>query len=175
MQQDDALVEALLELSQNAIWRADCGFKNGYLLQLEAMMEAKLPGCGIKSSPHIESRAKWFKQKYSAMTDMLALSGFGWDNDKMVLQCEKNVYDEYVKVCVLNFFSWYLLLSYFLFCLLTNLIKTFYRSERMLLVYMENLFLITIYWVKFMDVIEPPASMLEMQMMMRKRYANKTP
>ena len=60
MQQDDALVESLLELSQNAMWRADCGFKNGYLLQLEAMMEAKLPGCGIKSSPHIESRVKWF-------------------------------------------------------------------------------------------------------------------
>ena len=38
------------------------------------------------------------------MTDMLSLSGFGLDNDKMILQCEKNVYDEYVKVRVINFF-----------------------------------------------------------------------
>ncbi|GMN58453.1 hypothetical protein TIFTF001_027549 [Ficus carica] len=80
MQQDDALVDALLELSQNAMWRADCGFKNGYLLQLEAMMEAKLPDYGIKASPHIGSRVKWFKQKYCAMTNMLSLS---MDNDKM--------------------------------------------------------------------------------------------
>ena len=52
-------------------------------------MEAKLLGCAIKPSPHIESRVKWFKQKYCAMTDILSLSGFGLDNDKMILQCEK--------------------------------------------------------------------------------------
>ena len=71
-------------------------------------MEAKLPGCAIKASPHIESRVKWFKQKYCAMTNMLSLSGFGLDADKMILQCEKNLSDEYVKV------SQWLLLGYYL-------------------------------------------------------------
>ena len=114
IQHDDALIEALSELSQNAMWWADCGFKNGYLLQLETMMEAKLPGCAIKASPHIESRVKWFKQKYCAITDMSSLSGFRLDNDKIILQCEKNVYDEYVKVGVIKFFSQWFLLGYYL-------------------------------------------------------------
>ncbi|KAF4388846.1 hypothetical protein F8388_019025 [Cannabis sativa] len=29
--QDNALIDCLLELSRNHTWRADCGFKNGYL------------------------------------------------------------------------------------------------------------------------------------------------
>ena len=30
--QDNALIEALSKLSQNPMWWADCGLKNGYLL-----------------------------------------------------------------------------------------------------------------------------------------------
>ena len=32
------------------------------------------------------------------MSDMLSLSGFGWDNDKMMITCEMDVFYEYVKV-----------------------------------------------------------------------------
>ena len=74
--EDNALVDSLLELSQNPMWRSDCGFKNGYLQQLENKFEAKLPGCGLKASPYIESRVKWLKQKYCVMSDMLSLNGF---------------------------------------------------------------------------------------------------
>ncbi|KAM6556491.1 hypothetical protein CsatB_003510 [Cannabis sativa] len=43
LEQDNALIDCLLELSRNPTWRADCGFKNGYLQQIESMLEAKLP------------------------------------------------------------------------------------------------------------------------------------
>ncbi|TXG63780.1 hypothetical protein EZV62_010774 [Acer yangbiense] len=80
------------------MWKADCGFKNGYLAQLETMMEAKLPNCGLKASPHIESRVKTLKAKYCALHELLSQSGFGWNDEHMMLMCEKNVYDEWVKI-----------------------------------------------------------------------------
>ncbi|KAB2607171.1 ATPase WRNIP1 [Pyrus ussuriensis x Pyrus communis] len=49
------------------------------------MMEAKLPGCGLKAFPHIESRIKMLKAKYFALTELLALSGFEWNEEKMML------------------------------------------------------------------------------------------
>ncbi|KAL5550500.1 hypothetical protein UlMin_000676 [Ulmus minor] len=61
------------------------------------MMEANLPGCGIKASPHIQSCVKWLKQKYCVLKDMLSLSGFGWNNEQMMLYCDRSVFDEYVK------------------------------------------------------------------------------
>ncbi|KAH9778941.1 Myb DNA-bind 3 domain-containing protein [Citrus sinensis] len=79
------------------MWRVDCGFKTGYLNQLESMLELKIPGCGLKASPHIESRVKYFKLKHNVVADMLALSGFGWDSEKSMIVCDKSVYDEYVK------------------------------------------------------------------------------
>ncbi|KAK9183343.1 hypothetical protein WN944_026494 [Citrus x changshan-huyou] len=36
---DAALVDSLLELSQSPLWKIDCGFKNGYLQKLEAILE----------------------------------------------------------------------------------------------------------------------------------------
>ena len=96
--EDAILVESLQELNQNTMWKADCGFKNGYLAQLETMMEAKLPNCGLKASPHIESQVKTLKAKYCALHELLSQSGFGWNDEHMMLMCEKNVYDKWVKV-----------------------------------------------------------------------------
>ena len=81
--QDNGLIKALAELSQNPMCQADCRFKNGYLQQLENMLEAKLSGCGLKASLYIESRVKWFQQKQCAISYMLSLSGFDWDADNM--------------------------------------------------------------------------------------------
>ncbi|KAB2623898.1 hypothetical protein D8674_037851 [Pyrus ussuriensis x Pyrus communis] len=93
--EDTILVESLLELHNDPTWRADIGFKN--VGSYDAMMEAKLPGCGLKASPHIESRIKMLKAKYFALTELLALSGFEWNEEKMMLACEKSVYDETTK------------------------------------------------------------------------------
>lgn len=69
IKEDDALVDALLELHRDPKWRVDTGFKSGYLQKIQEMIEAKMPNCGLKASPHIESKtccikrciiSKWF-------------------------------------------------------------------------------------------------------------------
>lgn len=98
MDEDAALLESLHELYQSTKWRGDSGFKNGYTIQLETMMERKLPDCGLKASPHIESRIKTLKSKYFALSEMLSHNGFGWNDKQMMLICDKHVYNEWVKV-----------------------------------------------------------------------------
>ena len=61
-------------------------------------MESKLPGCGILANPHIESRIKTLKTKYVAVAEMLNQSGFSWNEQEMMLVCEKSVYIEWVEV-----------------------------------------------------------------------------
>ncbi|KAK9274486.1 hypothetical protein L1049_021734 [Liquidambar formosana] len=79
-------------------WKCDTGFKSGYLVKLEHMLEAKTPGCGLKASPHIESRVKTLKKQAIAIAEMFSVgSGFSWnDVDKMVV-AEKDVFDLWVK------------------------------------------------------------------------------
>ncbi|GAY66828.1 hypothetical protein CUMW_251910, partial [Citrus unshiu] len=75
----------------------DCGFKNGYLQKLKAILEEKLPGCGLKGDPHIGSQVKTLKTKWSVLHDMLCLNGFGWDSGAMKLICDKSIFEDYVK------------------------------------------------------------------------------
>ncbi|RXH76999.1 hypothetical protein DVH24_019887 [Malus domestica] len=92
--EETILVESLLELHSDPTWRANTSFKNGYLEKIEAMMEAKLPGCGLKAFPYIQSQIKTLKAKYFVVTELLALSGFEGNKEKMMFVCEKSVYDE---------------------------------------------------------------------------------
>jgi hypothetical protein len=112
IKEDDALVDALLELHRDPKWRVDTGFKSGYLQKIQEMIEAKMPNCGLKASPHIESRVKTLKAKYAALSDALSQSGFGWNEEKMMLDCEKSVFDEWAKVKSMAFFFWCLKLIY---------------------------------------------------------------
>ncbi|KAJ0081810.1 hypothetical protein Patl1_10030 [Pistacia atlantica] len=48
------LVECLLELKEQPLWRTERGFKCGYLAKVEKMMWKKLPHWGLKAQPHID-------------------------------------------------------------------------------------------------------------------------
>ena len=92
-------------------------------------MEKKLPGCGIKASPHIESRYETLRRQYRAIADMLGpnASGFGWnDNEKMVV-VEKKIFEVWVKVIYLFFCH---------SCLKTN----FYFNTKYIYIYIYILF-----------------------------------
>ncbi|XP_040367292.1 uncharacterized protein LOC112175603 [Rosa chinensis] len=65
--------------------------------KLQDMIEAKLPNCGILANPHIESRIKTLKEKYVALSEALSQSGFGWNEEAMMLDCERSVFDEWAK------------------------------------------------------------------------------
>ncbi|XP_039135802.1 uncharacterized protein LOC120273238 [Dioscorea cayenensis subsp. rotundata] len=95
--EDKALIDALIELSTNPMWRAENGFRNGYLVQLERMIKEKLPQSMIKASPNIESRVKLLRKQTTAISDILQISGFVWNYERCTIECEKSAYDEYVK------------------------------------------------------------------------------
>ncbi|KAK1257631.1 hypothetical protein QJS04_geneDACA024285 [Acorus gramineus] len=97
-QEDLILVENMVELCVAGKIKADNGFKPGTFGEIEKMMHDKLPGCGIKAHPHIESRLKYLKNKYNAINEMLEHgSGFAWDEAKKMVICEKTIYDGWVK------------------------------------------------------------------------------
>jgi hypothetical protein len=52
-------------------WKAENGFKSGYLLELERMMLEKIPGCKLRVQPHIENRYRLLKKQYGVIADML--------------------------------------------------------------------------------------------------------
>ncbi|XP_038981116.1 uncharacterized protein LOC120110364 [Phoenix dactylifera] len=98
--EDAKLVEVLVELVNRKGWRGDNEtFRSGYLQQLERLMEEKLPGCGLRATPHIESWVKLLKKQYNAVTEMLETncSGFGWDDINKCVTCEVDTFKEWVK------------------------------------------------------------------------------
>ncbi|KAI9121272.1 hypothetical protein K1719_008305 [Acacia pycnantha] len=79
---------------------ADNGFKSGYANALQTMMEAKLPGCGIKATPHITSRLKTLKRLWQTTYDIIygpSTSGFGWDPETKLITADDDIWDEYLK------------------------------------------------------------------------------
>jgi hypothetical protein len=97
--EDDELIKALVHVSLGPRWRSDGSFKNGYTSVLEARLAEKLPDSRISATPHIDSRLRYFKTKYSALEQMLNKSGFTWDPTKKMIQCEKQQYETHCKVC----------------------------------------------------------------------------
>ncbi|GMQ05449.1 hypothetical protein CsSME_00050471 [Camellia sinensis var. sinensis] len=68
----------------------------------------KLPGCGIKAKPHVESRVKTLKSDTGTVFDMVnrvGCSGFGWDSNKNMVVAEKQVWDGYVVIEVIGIYE----------------------------------------------------------------------
>ena len=98
--EDAKLVESLIELITQGSWRADNGtFRSWYLQQLETLMEDKLFECGLKPTPHIESRVKLLKKQYNTIVEMLGpnYSRFGWDDINKCVTCEEDTFKEWVR------------------------------------------------------------------------------
>ena len=63
-EEDIKLVESLLDLYHDGKFYVDDYFKSGYLRALQTTLKTKLPECGIKAKPHIESRIKTLKMQF---------------------------------------------------------------------------------------------------------------
>ncbi|KAL2940105.1 hypothetical protein RDABS01_001487 [Bienertia sinuspersici] len=96
-EEDKVLVEALSELAVDPHWRCETGFRNGYMTRLEEDIGKALPGCGLKATPHIDSRLKTLSTKFREIAQMLSTSGFAWDDERKMISVDRAVYDEFCK------------------------------------------------------------------------------
>ncbi|GJV14255.1 probable L-cysteine desulfhydrase, chloroplastic [Tanacetum coccineum] len=79
---------------------AENGFKPGYNQAVQNLLDISIPNSGLKADPHIKSRLKTWRTKFSIMHDMVFgsnTSGFGWDTEKCVLTAPDDVWDSYLK------------------------------------------------------------------------------
>ncbi|XP_058075339.1 uncharacterized protein At2g29880-like isoform X3 [Magnolia sinica] len=91
---DQVLFNVLLE--QVALGRkVDNGFKNEayQVIAEEVMKHTDLP----VNWQNVQNRLRYYKREYIAIRDMLAASGFGWDNERMVITAPDEVWEDYLK------------------------------------------------------------------------------
>ncbi|TXG61250.1 hypothetical protein EZV62_012613 [Acer yangbiense] len=71
--------------------RCDTGsFKSGTSTQIEKTLNSILPNSGIKASPHIDYKIRFWKKQYGIVFDMLNTSGFGWNDTKKCVEVDSN-------------------------------------------------------------------------------------
>ncbi|KAK9096017.1 hypothetical protein Sjap_021514 [Stephania japonica] len=84
------------------VYKADNGFKPGWLHFLEEKMRASCLGSEFKAKPHIESRVKTLKKDWTTVHDILTsvrhgCSSFGYDNGTNTIVASDDVWVDYIK------------------------------------------------------------------------------
>ncbi|XP_050935825.1 regulatory-associated protein of TOR 1-like [Cucumis melo] len=83
-------------------WKSDNGtFRPGYLTQLVHIMSEKLPGCQVRATIVTDYRIKTLKWIFQAIAEMRGptCNGFGWNDDAKCIITEKELFNNWVKVC----------------------------------------------------------------------------
>ncbi|CAI9289343.1 unnamed protein product [Lactuca saligna] len=95
------LVKELVNMTNVGGFKADNGFKSGYLQHLEQALKQSLPNSGILGTPHIESKIKIMKRDWQCVNDMVNgsnTSEFGYDSEKHCVTPEDLVWEAYLPV-----------------------------------------------------------------------------
>ncbi|CAI9267915.1 unnamed protein product [Lactuca saligna] len=99
--EETKLVEALVNMTTPGGFKADNGFKSGYLQYLEKALKQALPNSGLLGKPHIKSKIKTMKKDCQCVYDMVNgsnTSGFGYDPEKYCVTAEDLVWEAYLQV-----------------------------------------------------------------------------
>ncbi|XP_058075739.1 uncharacterized protein LOC131224220 [Magnolia sinica] len=75
--------------------KVDNGFKRE---AYQAMTEEVMKHTGIPvNRQNVQNRLRYYKHEYITVKDMLAASGFEWDNERMVVTAPDEVWEDYLK------------------------------------------------------------------------------
>nr|KAJ0189821.1 hypothetical protein LSAT_V11C800448160 [Lactuca sativa] len=69
--EETKLVEELVNMTNAGGFKADNGFKSGYLQHLEQALKQSLSNSGLLNKPHIESKIKTMKKYWQCVYDMV--------------------------------------------------------------------------------------------------------
>ncbi|CAI9106602.1 OLC1v1005794C1 [Oldenlandia corymbosa var. corymbosa] len=64
------LIDILRELAADSTWKTDGEFRSNYMDDVYKRMLERIPSFSKKVSPHLQSKIKWLKNKYHAMTSV---------------------------------------------------------------------------------------------------------
>lgn len=76
--EEAALLSALKELNTNR-WKADNGYRAGYLTRLAETIRRDIPITDILPHPHVYSKLTTWKRNYSSLVAMMNRSGVGFN------------------------------------------------------------------------------------------------
>ncbi|KAF7153494.1 hypothetical protein RHSIM_Rhsim01G0203500 [Rhododendron simsii] len=97
--EEEALLACMLDtVIEKEMWKAHNGFKSGFYVEIEKGLQKLLPGTTLKAQPNIESKVKYWKEKYGQIADMIRLRGFAWNHETNSIEVDsEDVWKEYEK------------------------------------------------------------------------------
>ncbi|CAN1187736.1 hypothetical protein LINPERPRIM_LOCUS32012 [Linum perenne] len=94
--EERTLVMCMLDLTEKRIVE-NGNFRLPGLKELERMMRELVDNCQLAAIPHIKSKVRYFKDKFTATLELKEASGFGWDDARGCVIAEEGVFAEWVK------------------------------------------------------------------------------
>ncbi|CAN1234278.1 hypothetical protein LINPERPRIM_LOCUS4176 [Linum perenne] len=94
--EERTLVNCMLELSEKRVVGKG-NFKLTGLKELEPMMYTRLENCTLLAVPHIKSKVRYFKDKFTTTLELKEASGFGWDDANERVIADDDVFSGWVK------------------------------------------------------------------------------
>ncbi|KNA17743.1 hypothetical protein SOVF_076180 [Spinacia oleracea] len=96
-EEDDLLVQFLVEMNTDGKWKAEGGFKSGYLTHLEKLFGEKMPEARLRAT-NIDSRLSYLKKRFNALLEIKHKgSGFGWDDNLKMVTGDRSLFDDWAK------------------------------------------------------------------------------
>ncbi|CAN1347836.1 hypothetical protein LINPERPRIM_LOCUS41256 [Linum perenne] len=72
-------------------------FKLSHLKALQRMMHTRLEGCQLLAEPHIKSKVRYMKDKFSASLQLKEASAFGWDEARGCVVADDEVFSGWMQ------------------------------------------------------------------------------
>ncbi|PIN22637.1 hypothetical protein CDL12_04655 [Handroanthus impetiginosus] len=107
--EEEVLITAWKDLVAN-VWKANNGFRIGYLQLLEQSMANTFLSTDLHAIPHINSKIHVWKKNYSSIFTTLSRGSIGWNESTKMIEVTDDAWESYVKTDLnarlMRFKSW---------------------------------------------------------------------